>query len=1250
MGRGRTRISYILKDSYSSTVHTGGISALALDVSVLDSTSPDHSLDNSGILYTAGRDSSINSWNLHLTDSAHSAAVEPFSFAPHDSIPSSLPSRSSSVVPDTLINPNQPTASVPKTHSNDLSDSLSNSHHSSQISSLRQRPYPRHSATSARDSLDLLDISTSAKDGRRSVSFSKHISSAEIVSSPVAANHLLSDLGISQDYDTILNHNLRIFPKIPQSTFRRSFQHHSDWVNDIVLCNNNANLISCSSDRSIYMWNTLYDQSPVKIGFHTDCVKRLACSPQANFVVSGGLDRKIYMWDIQELRSKPRVIMSSESPNASIYSLACNPSGTVLVSGSPEKVVRVWDPRSASPQSLCLQGHTDNVRDLLVSHDGRWVLSASTDSTIKLWSLAMPSRCYTTYTHFDEAVWCLASASPTLSTFWAGCRDGHVKKLSRLPLLASTEETAETIAICKESSPVVRIAGIEDGFIWTATSKSSIHRWRDVPFRKSTNTRFKPTGGELIIPPGAMIAQSTDDLDPSGSFSVNINTLRPMDSSLGSIRLIPIAMTNDPEDDLDQEDDKTVLVWQDSVDVIVGAPAITKFAMLNNRRHVLALNTDGEVDMWDIIYCCKLKTFGKVDFQSTLQSENTVEWVANWCHIDTKIGVLTVHLEEGKCFDAEIYHEDLALPVRANNEDQRINLAKWVLTYLLFPYICAICPNDASLAHHLENLQKSGSSPCDDQQIHSPLPTKVYVSTEPHDFVPLQSTSTPTIYPLSSTPTPTLNMELSEESKDEYDQENSTSNNGSHEDDQKSNPPFFSDHEGQTGAFTETGTVLTESSSVELEAEQRSCKTDDSPFTTQPPNYPQQSVPHTLAVLPMAQTSNVETVALVTPAAVPTTLANIPSSTTTASTSNVGGSLMGKFKIRRRTNTGNSTKSGFDDDTADVTANAVAGDATTGLLVNTAGTAQQQTSAGTSNTAIPDIPKRRKWRSAAVLFRGISNASQEGSDSSTSTVACAAPTAAPTVLIPAPTNYTSQLLTVSETHVSDHSATLSSTFPNSATYSTTPVLSTGDASNYSTYSHSTTQPSTSSSAVNNPHISGNYLNYDLAPAVNIPAYIPIFISYEESPEASSYMDVFRGTSGDLGNPQSIKNLEDVVPTWLYEWIVMRRLPNTDPPKISFVLQPHPESKLSEMPPGNGRLTANRMLRIKKVMEYVAEKLQIQIQPVWKANWTSEGISPPPIKLEIYCNDVLISSRMSLATVKYHIWKSGGDVLLVYKEA
>ncbi|MCL4127323.1 UNVERIFIED_CONTAM: hypothetical protein GTU68_032773, partial [Idotea baltica] len=193
--------------------------------------------------------------------------------------------------------------------------------------------------------------------------------------------------------------------KNQKEPYVQSMEHHTDWVNDIVLCCGGKNLISASSDTTVKVWNAHKGFCMSTLRTHKDYVKALAYARDREQVASAGLDKAIFLWDVQTLTaltaSNNTVTTSSLNGNKdSIYSLAMNAPGTVIVSGSTEKVLRVWDPRTGN-KLMKLKGHTDNVKALLVNREGTQVLSGSSDGTIKLWSIGQ-QRCMLTIRVHEE--------------------------------------------------------------------------------------------------------------------------------------------------------------------------------------------------------------------------------------------------------------------------------------------------------------------------------------------------------------------------------------------------------------------------------------------------------------------------------------------------------------------------------------------------------------------------------------------------------------------------------------------------------------------------------------------------------------------------------------------------------------------------------------------------------------------------------------------------------------------------------
>ncbi|XP_047667513.1 WD repeat-containing protein 48a isoform X3 [Tachysurus fulvidraco] len=227
-----------------------------------------------------------------------------------------------------------------------------------------------------------------------------------------------------------------------QDPYIASMEHHTDWVNDIVLCCNGKTLISASSDTTVKVWNAHKGFCMSTLRTHKDYVKALAYAKDKELVASAGLDRQIFLWDVNTLTaltaSNNTVTTSSLSGNKdSIYSLAMNQMGTVIVSGSTEK---------------CLSG--------------------SSDGTIRLWSLGQ-QRCIATYRVHDEGVWAL-QVNEAFTHVYSGGRDRKI-------YCTDLRNPDIRVLICEEKAPVLKMeldrSADPPSAIWVSTTKSTVNKW-----------------------------------------------------------------------------------------------------------------------------------------------------------------------------------------------------------------------------------------------------------------------------------------------------------------------------------------------------------------------------------------------------------------------------------------------------------------------------------------------------------------------------------------------------------------------------------------------------------------------------------------------------------------------------------------------------------------------------------------------------------------------------------------------------
>lgn len=184
------------------------------------------------------------------------------------------------------------------------------------------------------------------------------------------------------------------------------------------------------------------------------------------------------------------------------------------------------------------------------------------------------------------------------------------------------------------------------------------------------------------------------------------------------------------------------------------------------------------------------------------------------------------------------------------------------------------------------------------------------------------------------------------------------------------------------------------------------------------------------------------------------------------------------------------------------------------------------------------------------------------------------------------------------------------------------------------------------------------------PVLKLPANTKIIIQEETSGGSA---ELYRGTVGGVGS--DVDTIEQVAPMWLGDVLLCNTLPVKEPHKVSFILDPYKD----ELPhiaaqDGNNRLNANRMLRVRKILAYVAERLE-EDEEVNENDEAKKERMKPEEYLELWCNDQasslcyfsmqhlvsltdtkqqLLPVTMSLATLRARVWRGGADVVLHYR--
>ncbi|KAI0345693.1 Zn-dependent exopeptidase [Trametopsis cervina] len=180
---------------------------------------------------------------------------------------------------------------------------------------------------------------------------------------------------------------------------------------------------------------------------------------------------------VQRPEDQPMLYHSLQQKNSSVLALAAD--DNYIYSGSQGDDISVWDKRSFTLKTtLC--GHTASVLALEYAPERQWLLSASGDSTIRIWSgkTLEPLFVLNPYMETDSGdLFCLAWSSVT-STIYFGCQNTSIQWFSFESLHPPPTATKSPLRQGSRASSLERVLS-ESGVHSGTASPRRVHKFFD---------------------------------------------------------------------------------------------------------------------------------------------------------------------------------------------------------------------------------------------------------------------------------------------------------------------------------------------------------------------------------------------------------------------------------------------------------------------------------------------------------------------------------------------------------------------------------------------------------------------------------------------------------------------------------------------------------------------------------------------------------------------------------------------------
>jgi len=180
-----------------------------------------------------------------------------------------------------------------------------------------------------------------------------------------------------------MDHTARLWDLV-SGRCRQTFRGHADSVNAVGFQPYTNTLCTGSGDKTVSLWDVRSGLCVQTFVSHKNAVLHVAFHPRGDQLASTDADGKVKVWDVRKLEERLSISTTGAERHPT-HGVCWDSSGQVLAVASYDGTVKIFN-SADGVEAASLAGHEDSVQAVVFDPDGKFLVSAASDATFRIWS------------------------------------------------------------------------------------------------------------------------------------------------------------------------------------------------------------------------------------------------------------------------------------------------------------------------------------------------------------------------------------------------------------------------------------------------------------------------------------------------------------------------------------------------------------------------------------------------------------------------------------------------------------------------------------------------------------------------------------------------------------------------------------------------------------------------------------------------------------------------------------------------